>query len=60
MPNTRRIIAGPLRLLLEHERRFAPVFMLRLLHEPVVWAIRAEVNHELLSVATASIVLTDG
>jgi cytochrome P450 len=46
--HTRRIIADPLGLLLEHERRFGPVFTLRLLHEPVVWAIGAEVNHQIL------------
>jgi cytochrome P450 len=46
--NTRRIIADPLRLLLEHERRFGPVFTIRLLHEPIVWAIGAEVNHQIL------------
>jgi cytochrome P450 len=47
-PNTRRIIADPLGLLLEHERRFGPVFTIRLLHEPIVWAIGAEVNHQIL------------
>ncbi len=46
--NTRRIIADPLALLLEHERRFGPVFTMRLLHEPIVWAIGAEVNHQIL------------
>jgi cytochrome P450 len=46
--NTRRIIADPLGLLLEHERRFGPVFTIRLLHEPIVWAIGAEVNHQIL------------
>jgi cytochrome P450 len=46
--HTRRIISDPLSLLLEHERRFGPVFTLRLLHEPVVWAIGAEVNHQIL------------
>jgi cytochrome P450 len=46
--HTRRIISDPLGLLLEHERRFGPVFTLRLLHEPVVWAIGAEVNHQIL------------
>src|SRR6202020_3284622 len=47
-PNTSRIIADPLTLLLEHERRFGPVFTIRLLHEPIVWAIGAEVNHQIL------------
>jgi cytochrome P450 len=46
--HTRRIISDPLTLLLEHERRFGPVFTLRLLHEPIVWAIGAEVNHQIL------------
>ncbi len=46
--HTRRIISDPLGLLLEHERRFGPVFTLRLLHEPIVWAIGAEVNHQIL------------
>ena len=46
--HTRRIIADPLTLLLEHERRFGPVFTIRLLHEPIVWAIGAEVNHQIL------------
>jgi cytochrome P450 len=46
--NTRRIISDPLHLLLEHERRFGPVFTIRLLHEPIVWAIGAEVNHQIL------------
>ena len=30
------------------ERRFGPVFTIRLLHEPIVWAIGAEVNHQIL------------
>ena len=46
--HTRRIIADPLGLLLEHERRYGPVFTIRLLHEPIVWAIGAEVNHQIL------------
>ena len=46
--HTRRVIADPLGLLLEHERRFGPVFTIRLLHEPIVWAIGAEVNHQIL------------
>jgi cytochrome P450 len=47
-PHTRAIIADPLTLLLDHERRFGPVFTIRLLHEPIVWAIGAEVNHQIL------------
>jgi cytochrome P450 len=46
--HTRRIISDPLGLLLEHEQRFGPVFTLRLLHEPIVWAIGAEANHQIL------------
>ncbi len=46
--HTRRIIDDPLGLLLEHERRYGPVFTIRLLHEPIVWAIGAEVNHQIL------------
>jgi retinoid hydroxylase len=46
--HTRRIIADPLTLLLEHERRYGPVFTIRLLHEPIVWAIGDEVNHQIL------------
>ncbi len=46
--NTRAIISDPLSLLLEHERRFGPVFTIRLLHEPIVWAVGAEVNHQIL------------
>jgi cytochrome P450 len=46
--NTRAAIADPLRLLLEHERRYGPVFTIRVLHEPVVWAVGAEVNHQIL------------
>ena len=48
LSHTRRIISDPLGLLLEHERRFGPVFTIRLLHEPIVWAIGAEVNHQIL------------
>jgi cytochrome P450 len=46
--HTRRIIADPLGLLLEHQRRFGSVFTIRLLHEPIVWAVGAEVNHQIL------------
>ena len=46
--NTRRIISDTLALLLEHERRYGPVFTIRLLHEPIVWAVGAEVNHQIL------------
>jgi cytochrome P450 len=46
--NTRRVISDPLGLLLEHERRFGAVFTIRTLHEPIVWAVGAEVNHQIL------------
>jgi cytochrome P450 len=46
--HTRRIISDPLGLLLDHERRFGAVFTIRLLHEPIVWAVGAEVNHQIL------------
>src|SRR3984885_933979 len=46
--HTRAIIADPLTLLLEHERRFGPVFTIRLLHEPIVWAVGADANHQIL------------
>jgi retinoid hydroxylase len=46
--HTTRVISDPLGLLLEHERRYGPVFTIRLLHEPIVWAIGAEVNHQIL------------
>ncbi len=46
--HTLRIISDPLGLLLEHVQRYGPVFTLRLLHEPIVWAVGAEVNHQIL------------
>lgn len=46
--HTSRIIADPLGLMLDHERRFGSVFTIRLLHEPIVWAVGAEVNHQIL------------
>src|SRR5581483_466755 len=46
--HTKRIISDPLGLLLEHVQRYGPVFTLRLLHEPIVWAVGAEVNHQIL------------
>jgi cytochrome P450 len=46
--NTRDAIADPLRMLLDHERRYGPVFTIRVLHDPVVWAIGAEANHQIL------------
>ncbi|MBJ7331491.1 MAG: cytochrome P450, partial [Solirubrobacteraceae bacterium] len=41
-------LADPLRLLLDHRRRFGPVFTIRTVHEPVVWAIGAPENHQIL------------
>ena len=46
--HTSRIISDPLNLLLEHRRRYGSVFTIRLLHEPIVWAIGADVNHQIL------------
>ena len=46
--HTRMIVDDPLGLLLEHERRFGPVFTTRVMHVPVVWAIGAEVTHQML------------
>ena len=46
--HTARVISDPLNLLLEHERRYGPVFTIRLLHEPIVWAVGAEVNQQIL------------
>src|SRR5947199_6709836 len=46
--HTRRVISDPLGLLLDHERRFGAVFTIRLLYEPIVWAVGAEVNHQIL------------
>jgi retinoid hydroxylase len=46
--HTSRVISDPLTLLLEHERRYGPVFTIRLLHEPIVWAVGAEVNQQIL------------
>lgn len=46
--NTYATLADPLRLLLDHRRRFGPVFTIRTVHEPVVWAIGAPENHQIL------------
>lgn len=46
--HTHLTLADPLRLLLDHERRFGPVFTIRHLHATVVWAVGAEVNHQIL------------
>jgi len=46
--NTWNTVADPLRLLLDHERRFGPVFTIRTLHEPIVWAVGAEPTHQML------------
>ncbi|MCK9250503.1 MAG: cytochrome P450 [Solirubrobacteraceae bacterium] len=46
--NTHAAVADPLRLLLEHYERFGPVFTIRTLHDPLVWAIGPEANHQIL------------
>ncbi|MBX5469365.1 MAG: cytochrome P450 [Thermoleophilaceae bacterium] len=42
---TRAMRTDPLRLLLDSYERYGPVFTLRLLHQPVVFAIGPEANH---------------
>jgi cytochrome P450 len=46
--NTQRTIDDPLNLLLEHQRRYGPVFTIRTMHMPIVWGIGAEANHQIL------------
>jgi cytochrome P450 len=46
--HTRDMVADPLPMLLDHERRFGPVFTIRGFHLPMVWAIGAEANHQIL------------
>ena len=46
--NTLQIITDPVGLLHEHYRRFGPVFTMRALHEPTVWALGAEATHQIL------------
>ncbi len=46
--HTWQTLADPLALLLDHHRRYGPVFTIRTLHEPIVWAISAETNHQIL------------
>jgi cytochrome P450 len=46
--NTWLTTSDPMRLLLEHERRFGPVFTIRHGHQAVVWGIGAEANHQIL------------
>src|SRR6476646_5902616 len=43
-----RVLRGVVRELLEHERRYGPVFTIRTMHVPVVWAIGAQANHQIL------------
>ena len=47
IPRTRRFERDPLGMLLDLERRFGPVFTLRVLHAPVVFMIGPEANHYL-------------
>jgi cytochrome P450 len=46
--HTRDTVADPLPMLLDHERRYGPVFTIRTFHLPIVWAIGAEANHQIL------------
>ena len=46
--NTRLSLEDPLTLLLEQRERFGPVFTIRTMHVPVVWAIGATANHQVL------------
>lgn len=45
---TRLMLEDPLAVLLEHHRRFGPVFTTRIMHVPVVWALGAEATHQVL------------
>lgn len=45
---TWQVIRDPLPLLLEAYRRYGPVFTMRLLHEPIIWAVGPEATHQLL------------
>lgn len=45
--NTLLVTTAPLELLLDHQRRFGPVFTTRLAHQSVVWGIGAEANHDI-------------
>lgn len=46
--NTWLTFNDPLRMLLEHHRRFGPVFTIRHAHQAVVWAIGAKATHQVL------------
>jgi cytochrome P450 len=46
--NTFTTLADPLKLLLEHHERYGPVFTVRTMHEPIVWAISPQANHQIL------------
>lgn len=45
--NTLLVTTAPLELLLDHQRRFGPVFTTRIAHQSVVWGIGAEANHDI-------------
>lgn len=46
--NTWLTFSDPLRLLLDHHRRFGPVFTIRHAHQAVVWAISPRATHQVL------------
>lgn len=46
--HTFQTLADPLKLLLEHHDRYGPVFTIRTMHEPIVWAISPAANHQIL------------
>ncbi len=41
-------LSDPLRMLLEHHRRFGPVFTIRHFHQAIVWAISPKATHQIL------------
>lgn len=46
--HTHMALADPLGLLIDHQRRFGPVFTVRVMHDPIVWVIGPEANHHVL------------
>ncbi|MBF6620660.1 MAG: cytochrome P450 [Patulibacter sp.] len=48
LSNTWIGLTDPLRFLLSHYERYGPVFTVRSLHEPVVWAISPTANQQIL------------
>jgi cytochrome P450 len=48
MRRTRGILLDPLRVLFEAYERYGPVFTVRILYQPVVFALGPEANHDIL------------